>query len=119
MLNLKSFEEFVGEHITTLNIQNRLNEWTEKEINLYGNISKITNKVCLVINDWLLATELEGHNNKVYCIYFEEDPKYTDELGDNYQFVDLKDVNDLESAKMSIVDIFDNIWKLNRDFKFN
>ena len=119
MINLKSFEDFVVKYAQeSLKIQNRLNEGVEFEKNIYGNIINITNKKCLVINDFILALELEDKNNEVYCLYYDNsEPEYTKDLPKNYQFVDLS--QSIENIRKQISKIFDKTWKLNKDLMFD
>ena len=119
MLNLKSFEEFVTKYAQeSLKIHNRLNEGIEYESNIYGNILNISDKTCLVINDYLLALEMEEKKNNVYCLYYDNsDSDITKDLPQNYQFVDLS--QDIGNIRKQISKIFDKVWKLKKDLVFD
>ena len=119
MLNLKSFEEFVTKYAQeSLKICNRLNEGIEYESNIYGNILNISDKTCLVINDYLLALEMEEKKNDVYCLYYDNsDSDITKDLPQNYQFVDLS--QNIGDIRKQISKIFDKVWKLKKDLVFD
>lgn len=119
MLNLKSFESFVEKYAKeSLKIHNRLNEGIEYESNIYGNILNISNKTCLVINDYILALEMEEKNNEVYCLYYDNsEPDYTKDLPQNFQFVDLS--QNIGDIRNQISKIFDKVWKLKKDLVFD
>ena len=118
MLNLKSFEVFVEKYAKeSLKIHNRLNEGIEYESNIYGNILNISDKTCLVINDYLLALEMEEKNNEVYCLYYDNsDPNTTKDLPQNFQFVDLS--QNIDDIRKQISKIFFFFLKLKKDLVF-
>ena len=119
MLNLKSFEAFVEKYAKeTLKIHNRLNEGIEYESNIYGNILNISDKTCLVINDYLLALEMEEKKNDVYCLYYDNsDPDTTKDLPQNFQFIDLS--QNIDDIRKQISKIFDKVWKLKKNLVFD
>ena len=119
MLNLKSFEDFVEKYAKeSLKIHNRLNEGIEYEGNIYGNILNISYKTCLVINDYLLALEMEEKKNDVYCLYYDNsDPEMTKGLSQRYQFIDLS--QNIGDIRKQISKIFDKVWKLEKDLVFD
>lgn len=122
-----SLDDFVNEYIkSTPKIHDRINEGLESLVeNIYNNIINITDKTCLVINDVLLAMELEKNKNTVYCLYYDD--SLIEELKDNekYQFVNVeRNLNKIsvEPTKNTISEIFDNVWDLKNvrfDFIFN
>lgn len=122
MLNLKSFESFVNElkHHKRLNENENPNVVIETQLDLYDKIArKISGKKCLVINNYIMAMDLEKDTtNDVYCLYYDDDPSIIKDLSKNkkYQFVNLKN---LKNAKKQITNIFDNVWELGKDFKFD
>ena len=115
MLNLKSFEAFVEKYAKeSLKIHNRLTEGIAYESNIYGNILNISDKTCLVINDYLLALEMQEKNNEVYCLYYDNsDPDTTKDLPQNFQFIDLS--QNIGDIRKQISKIFDKVWKLEKD----
>ena len=78
MLNLKSFEDFLYElkPYKRLNENETPNVVIEPQSGLYDKITqKISGKKCLVINNYIMAMDLEKDTtNDVYCIYYDDDP---------------------------------------------
>ena len=103
MLNLKSFEDYV--HLvleSTPNICERLSvENDTLEQTVFDQISNLTGKNCVVVNDVFFAASLAKKGNEVYCLYFDKDVELPFASTVHYTFIDKVTVTKSTKNKIS------------------